>query len=77
MKQIKKIIRDGGRTAQQTVYTAYDTVSDVVEKQARWRSDFQNGSKVLKKGVMLMFMHIYGIKCDFIHRNCPKKTFKL
>ena len=50
--------------------TGYDAVSDVVESGVHWRSDFQIGSRVLKKCYKPILMHIYGIQCDFMHRSC-------
>ena len=40
----------------------YDAVSDVVESGGLWRSDFQIGSRMLKKGAI----YIYGIQCNFM-----------
>ena len=48
----------------------YDTVSDVVESGVHWRSDFQIGSRVLKICFKPIFMHIYGMQYDFMHRSC-------
>ena len=48
----------------------YDTVSDVVESGVHWRSDFQIGSRVLKICFKPILMHIYGMRYDFMHRNC-------
>ena len=39
---------------------SYDTVSDVVDMQVQWRSNFQNGSRGLKMCYEPIFMHIYG-----------------
>ena len=48
----------------------YDAVSDVVESGVHWRSDFQIGSRVLKISFKPIFMHIYDMKYDFMHRSC-------
>ena len=48
----------------------YDTVSDVVESGVQWRSNFQIGSRVLKICFKPIFMHIYGMQYDFMHRSC-------
>ena len=53
------------------IWTApYDAVSDVVESGVHWRSDFQIGSRVLKICFKPIFMHIYGMQYDFMHRSC-------
>ena len=52
------------------VTIAYDAVSDVVESGVHWRSDFQIGSRVLKICFKPIFMHIYGMQYDFMHRSC-------
>ena len=49
---------------------AYDAVLDVVESRVQWRSNFQIGSRVLKKCYKPILMHIYGIQCHFMHRSC-------
>ena len=51
-------------------YFQYDAVSDVVESGVHWRSDFQIGSRVLKICFKPIFMHIYGMQYDFMHRSC-------
>ena len=48
----------------------FDTVSDVVESGVHWRSDFQIGPRVLKICFKPIFMHIYGMQYDFMHRSC-------
>ena len=46
----------------------YDRVAPVVET-VQWRSNFQSGSRVLKKGVMnYIFIFIYGIQCDLCRK---------
>ena len=50
--------------------TLYDTVSDVVESGVHWGSNFQIGSRVLKICFKPIFMHIYGMQYDFMHRSC-------
>ena len=49
---------------------SYDAVSDVVESGVQLRSNFQIGSRVLKHCYKPILLHIYGIKCDFMHKNC-------
>ena len=41
-----------------SIWFVYDTVSDVVEIKGQWVSDFPSGSRVLKKGVMDLFISI-------------------
>ena len=36
----------------------YESLSDVGEIQVWWRADFQSGSRVLKKGVLNLFLSI-------------------
>ena len=42
----------------------YDKVATVPESWVQWRSDFQSGSRVLKK----VFSYLY--QCDFMQKNC-------
>ena len=41
-----------------TYSITYESFSDVGESQVWWRADFQSGSRVLKKGVLNLFLSI-------------------
>ena len=40
--------------------SVYDTVSDVVEKKVQWGSDFQSGSRVIKKALVATHQVLLG-----------------
>ena len=48
----------------------HDRLSDIVESLVQWRSDFQNGYRVLKGCYGIFLIYIFGIQCDF----CQKFT---
>ena len=39
-------------------FKTYETIADVPEIRVWWRADFQSGSRVLKKGVLKLFLSI-------------------
>ena len=47
---------------------------NVVESGGHWRSDFQIGSRVLNNCYKPILMHVYGIQCDFMHREVAEIT---
>ena len=44
----------------------HDRLSDIVESLVQWRSDFQNGSRVLKGCYGIFLIYFFGIQCDFM-----------
>ena len=60
---------DKRRKEYEKFWIEYDTFSAVVECWVCFWSDFQSGSRVLKRCYRPILMYSYGIQCVSMHRN--------